>query len=727
MARLDGVRQRAWELFLRPSPPARAAFRTELSRLPAGEPAPVAEFSVFNSEHLRRAMGVAAELMRLAESEPDEQGLAAALDRYEALAGRENPDLLDYALMVFITHHRRGRALTHVIPPVTLRNPELVAPSRVSPAETVPGLRTGGIASGGALPAPDGLEWYREDPFANEHHTHWHVVYPFAGVPDPADPGRPRFKDRQGELFLYMHEQMLARYDAERRALGMARIAPRADYEAEMAVGYDPGPLLDEQGFPARPPGVRMVDLRDQNGQVVYTAQDHQKRRERIDEAIRQRSYTELDPPIPMTDVSLLGSTIEADGAGVHGPNDALSAYGDLHNIGHGMIAGASTGGEGVMRSPAVAIRDPVFWEWHKHIDDFYAAWQHGAGARPLEPLPVRVRDSDVFLAFADRLPSGSEPELAAWAQETFGGEHWDEAAPAPDVTTDVLETAMLGRSLTLADRATVVPLQHLTHRPFAYVLRLENTGDEPLPVTVRIFLVPGQDAEDRRSWIELDKFVHRLDQRERGVVVRFGAQSAVIRKPAQMEPELLKMAAFELTAAEVDTMAAAGLPAATAALLRPFAGRVASLAEVFEALGPDHWEIAVPFLVRHGTILPSEQPTRPDEDDTPEEIEQLEAENYCTCGWPYNLLLPRGTTDGMPFRLAVICTDARDDGAGGEESCGSLSFCGARDRYPDRRPMGYPFDREFPAPIGQTLADAGHAAVRDLTIRRQPDTVGNG
>ena len=32
---------------------------------------------------------------------------------------------------------------------------------------------------------------------------------------------------------------------------------------------------------------------------------------------------------------------------------------------------------------------------------------------------------------------------------------------------------------------------------------------------------------------------------------------------------------------------------------------------------------------------------------------------NYCDCGWPYTLLLPRGTADGMTFRLAVFCTDA--------------------------------------------------------------------
>ena len=35
---------------------------------------------------------------------------------------------------------------------------------------------------------------------------------------------------------------------------------------------------------------------------------------------------------------------------------------------------------------------------------------------------------------------------------------------------------------------------------------------------------------------------------------------------------------------------------------------------------------------------------------------------NYCDCGWPYTLLLPRSTEDGMTFRLAVFCTDGGRD-----------------------------------------------------------------
>ena len=98
-------------------------------------------------------------------------------------------------------------------------------------------------------------------------------------------------------------------------------------------------------------------------------------------------------------------------------------------------------------------------------------------------------------------------------------------------------------------------------------------------------------------------------------------------------------------------------------------------------------------------------------------------ARNYCDCGWPYHLLLPRGTRQGMPFRLMVMLTDWLIDRVGADSACGSLSFCGARDAdYPDSRPMGYPFDRPFAGrTIPQMLADPGlrHVASTSVVIRQ--------
>jgi hypothetical protein len=95
-------------------------------------------------------------------------------------------------------------------------------------------------------------------------------------------------------------------------------------------------------------------------------------------------------------------------------------------------------------------------------------------------------------------------------------------------------------------------------------------------------------------------------------------------------------------------------------------------------------------------------------------------AENYCNCGWPFHLLVPRGTPEGMPFRLLVMLTDWNEDRVSHDAHCGSMSFCGVRDAaYPDRRAMGYPFDRPLHAGRRSptVVARQRNMALRDVTI----------
>ena len=56
-------------------------------------------------------------------------------------------------------------------------------------------------------------------------------MYPWMGVcTDGTDVMQT--KDRQGELFYYMHQQMLARYDAERLAVGLPRVDAFSDWDS---------------------------------------------------------------------------------------------------------------------------------------------------------------------------------------------------------------------------------------------------------------------------------------------------------------------------------------------------------------------------------------------------------------------------------------------------------------------------------------------------------------
>lgn len=49
------------------------------------------------------------------------------------------------------------------------------------------------------------LFYFREDLGINLHHWHWHLVYPFGASLAITN------KNRRGELFYYMHQQILAR------------------------------------------------------------------------------------------------------------------------------------------------------------------------------------------------------------------------------------------------------------------------------------------------------------------------------------------------------------------------------------------------------------------------------------------------------------------------------------------------------------------------------------
>jgi tyrosinase len=72
---------------------------------------------------------------------------------------------------------------------------------------------------------------------------------------------------------------------------------------------------------------------------------------------------------------------------------------------------------------------------------------------------------------------------------------------------------------------------------------------------------------------------------------------------------------------------------------------------------------------------------------------------NFCGCGWPQHMLVPKGLPEGLVCDLFVMVSnydlDRVDQSVEGVPCSEAASFCGIRDRlYPDKRPMGYPFDR---------------------------------
>lgn len=665
-----------------PSAPAQAntATRPKSKKKPTPKSKP--GFSSFNPLQMRQAIELAARFMEIADKTGGDAGLQAALAEANTVKTSENLDLVKFALMIFITHHPQGNRLA--IPPIEVRSPEKVLPSTSVSMATVQSLNSTEVVAeqigpGPILQDPEvQLAWYREEPKANEHHEHWHTVYPHAGVMTSTQ-STATLKDRQDELFLYMHEQMLARYDTERIAVGLPRVLPLSDYTVPIPEAYDPGPnLSDASGntyFP-RPTGLKMADIPSMN----VTVQGMALRRDHILSAIQSGNFSQNGTKVKIT-ADLLGATLEASigsaSAPANGTEPRPSAfYGNVHNYGHELLAfitdPINRSQTGVMSDVATAIRDPVFYRWHKHIDDFSFKWQEKQPPNNFSDAPaVLIRKGlnnttpenqspDIILAFKDNgqgtdpvIPGSSDPNFdgQAYGEQNFGGTNWNTDFSSSAVTTNELHTRMLQRTISWGpNNQNTSPINYLDQdKEFFYFIRVQNQLAQDQDVTVRIFLVAQAVADDRRMWIEMDKFKYTLPASKQEVIFRKAELSSVIKKPITRPP-----GSYEPPDTSGDTTQNAN-------------------AEV----------------------------------------------NYCDCGWPYNLLLPRGTTQGMGFRLLVMFTDAQQDLVPDDTTCGSMSYCGAKNKYPDSRVMGYPFDKPFTAnSIAQTIAAQNNIATRDFTIK---------
>lgn len=126
------------------------------------------------------------------------------------------------------------------------------------------------------------LAYFREDIGVNVHHWHWHLVYPTEGPPSVVR------KDRRGELFFYMHHQILARYNAERFCNYLPKVKPLTNLREGLPEAYFPKIIssLNNRTYPGRIQGVVLKDLqRDEN---IVEVGDLERWRDRIYEAIDQ-------------------------------------------------------------------------------------------------------------------------------------------------------------------------------------------------------------------------------------------------------------------------------------------------------------------------------------------------------------------------------------------------------------------------------------------------------
>ncbi|XP_030032401.1 phenoloxidase subunit 1 isoform X2 [Manduca sexta] len=564
---------------------------------------------------------------------------------------RINPYMFNYCLSVAILHRPDTKGLS--IPTFAETFPDKFMDSKVFlRAREVSNV----VISGSRMPVnvpinytanttepEQRVAYFREDIGINLHHWHWHLVYPF----DSADRSIVN-KDRRGELFYYMHQQIIGRYNVERMCNGLPQVKPFSDFSAPIEEGYFP--KLDSQvasrTWPPRFAGSVFRNLDRTVDQVKIDVRKLFTWRDQFLEAIQKMAIKmpngrEL-PLDEVTGIDMLGNLMESS---IISPNRGY--YGDLHNMGHVFAAYTHDPDHrhleqfGVMGDSATAMRDPFFYRWHRFVDDVFNIYKEKLTPYSNERLDFPgVRVSSVGI-------EGARPNTlrTLWQQSTVE----------------------LGRGLDFTPRGSVLArFTHLQHDEFQYVIEVNNTTGGNLMGTVRIFMAPKVDDngqpmsfnKQRRLMIELDKFSQAL---------RPGTNT--IRRRS------------------VDS------------------------------------SVTIPYERTFRN-----QSERPGDPGTAGAAEF----DFCGCGWPHHMLIPKGTAQGYPVVLFVMISNWNNDRIEQDlvGSCNdAASYCGIRDRkYPDKQAMGYPFDRKM-ANDAATLSDflRPNMAVRDCSIQFSDTTVERG
>ena len=452
----------------------------------------------------------------LHDGEPttDQKGLEAVVE-YALTSITEqnlNPVLVKLTLAIYLTHSEVAHSLG-VVAPTLKEHSEFKTTAASNPV-------TGDTLKGFEL-----LAYFREDYDFNDHHYHWHLVYPYGGIPEPGQKHH-RTIERQGELFLYMHSQMIARYNSELLSWGLD-MDHAWSYDDILTFGYTPVPGLRDT-YGARPPYQGWYEnhshnLTEEEAKGFPPKRNLVRWRNNINKAIIDGFfYTKIGEKsgklklTPENAINWVGVVVEAENPDLQevspGSGEYINRdlYGNLHNLGHNKFAEigykeyTSKNNElGVMISNVGSPRDPCFWLWHRHIDDFrntlVKKYTHNINEfNPnvkINSLEIKKRD-----------PESKTP---------VGG-----------VAT------FLGPPRLDHNEANA----KIDHEPYQWKVVIESirnpppTEDDPQTFTVRIFIAPEILIQDQRAWIEMDKFSHTLTDLT-DTLIRLDTQSSVARK----------------------------------------------------------------------------------------------------------------------------------------------------------------------------------------------------
>jgi len=290
------------------------------------------------------------------------------------------------------------------------------------------------------------LDYFREDDNLHRFHSSWHSN------------NHVRGSSTMRERFWYMHSQMMARYRIERRVAGVSGVQPLNSRSGTFSSYYNVRAGNDQR--------LRSFSSNRRTCRLRSGSNNNLNRQKSQLAANRRR-----------------GRSIERFAGEVE------RGY---HVTGHSNTGAqcAVGGSRGIMVSPVVSARDPLFYRWHWEVDLIFQTFLRTLGSHSRQAVapPTGVKVEDVNMASCNR------HNVVHTFWERYRGNTY-----------------------------------RLNHQSYSLNIRLSNASGSRGKVIIRVFLF----LESALSWypIELDKFVYTLRGQQSETVTRRDTDSSLSEK----------------------------------------------------------------------------------------------------------------------------------------------------------------------------------------------------
>lgn len=349
-------------------------------------------------------------------------------------------------------------------------------------------------------PEQKDLAYFTEDLALNLYYTYYNIEYPFWMGGDEFS----LEKDRRGELFYWIHQQLLARYYMERLCNNYGSI-PLFEWREPLKTGYVPFMRLHTGlEFSTRPAYASLMynphnqphtTTLEDNMFDIMEIEDYERRiRDAIDSGyILTEDGTKINLYEP-DGFDLLGKLIEGS---PDSPNTRF--YGPLMMMAHQILGYAGRTMDEYKIVPSAmeyfvtALRDPVFYQLYKKILYFFLKYKKNLPSYTYTELncpSLKIENitMDKLITYFDHFDF-----------EITNGLYFTEEELEKD------NFHVLARTL------------RLNHKPFSY--KITVNCEKKMNAIVRVFLGPKCDEQDnllllddnRINFVELDKFVQTL------------------------------------------------------------------------------------------------------------------------------------------------------------------------------------------------------------------------